>query len=592
MPKPLFALWSVAGGPLAAIQGVGAASDGDTAHQSGQMVILPGQENPPEKHRQYQRFRLQYDPYHFSGDHSFPYEHPTTYVADTRERMYNSDVVVGKTEDAPPATSVQQSAEQPEDEQDHERTAERMIPLVAPFMNETYLVATFSASYCSPEKSVESWFQTNESPARHNPLRMISMFNAVGLQKDELGSSCIGYDFQAELCIQSIDLVRAPEHGFPLIWIPTPVVANYRVESLLLPDSALDFVSRMLQERFSNSAKKSKQKIMASLAEESSGSQEAQDTTSSSTAIKNAPTTAQTAAPKSRSLRELRTRTTSNRARSFRTMDEEESKLLLQYMAATASAGTILPQSGDDLAPPSFGEPLDRLEFTMPYIDQAAAWWGKHVYKLEPRESWMGMMSEAIQYVIQAAEIGAKGLWAEFGVASGKSTAYIASVMQKTYGAPAEGAIPHPLLHGFDSFIGIPDAWNNLATGTFTMDGKVPEIVQNMKNILVHKGWFNETKYDLDHEGRVAFLHMDMDIYPAAREILLHFACRLERGTILVFDELINYAGWAYEGEFQALEEVASLRGLIWEPLGFYHEQAVPIMIVENRRLGCPGKVS
>lgn len=70
-------------------------------------------------------------------------------------------------------------------------------------------------------------------------------------------------------------------------------------------------------------------------------------------------------------------------------------------------------------------------------------------------------------------------------------------------------------------------------------------------------------------------------------QVLLHFACRLERGTVLVFDELINYEGWIYDGEFLALQEVTSLVGLVWEPLGFYHEQAVPIMIMENRRLGC-----
>lgn len=98
---------------------------------------------------------------------------------------------------------------------------------------------------------------------------------------------------------------------------------------------------------------------------------------------------------------------------------------------------------------------------------------------------------------------------------------------------------PGVTLHGFDSFIGIPEKWNNLEGGTFTMEGKVPELVTNMKNIQVHKGWFNETKYDLDHLDRVAFLHMDMDIYPAAREvsILLNtsFCCSfVER--ILLFD--------------------------------------------------------
>lgn len=73
------------------------------------------------------------------------------------------------------------------------------------------------------------------------------------------------------------------------------------------------------------------------------------------------------------------------------------------------------------------------------------------------------------------------GLWAEFGVASGKSTAYIAQVMDKTFGGSKT-------LHGFDSFVGIPEAWNSLQQGTFTMEGVVPEVVLAQKNVEVHKG--------------------------------------------------------------------------------------------------------
>jgi hypothetical protein len=80
---------------------------------------------------------------------------------------------------------------------------------------------------------------------------------------------------------------------------------------------------------------------------------------------------------------------------------------------------------------------------------------------------------------------------------------------------------------------------------------------------------------------------MDVDLYSSAREVLLHFACRLVPGTVIVFDELINYEGWARDGEYQALTEVAALIGLVWVPMEIYHEQSVPIIILENRRLVC-----
>jgi hypothetical protein len=144
-----------------------------------------------------------------------------------------------------------------------------------------------------------------------------------------------------------------------------------------------------------------------------------------------------------------------------------------------------------------------------------------------------------------------------------------------------------PRLHGFDSFIGIPEKWNSLEVATFTMDGKIPEIIRNVENIQVHKGWFNETKFDLDHYPVVGFLHIDVDLYSSAREVMLHYGCRFVPGTILVFDELINYSNWENDGEFKALQEVAALIGFTYTPLEVYFEQAVPIAIVENKRIGC-----
>lgn len=266
--------------------------------------------------------------------------------------------------------------------------------------------------------------------------------------------------------------------------------------------------------------------------------------------------------------------------------------------------------------------------------------------------SWMQLAREALTHA-SVVGLGDKGLWAEFGVASGKSGAYIAHFLAKNYGTPRNENIGDgvnmrnpfrfdeagqiekevPILHGFDSFVGIPESWNSLQQGTFSMGGEIPAIVGDLPNVEIHVGWFNETKRDLDdlsqhglsHDLDVkpfsiadlqpqnpaersnlkkhrnlfvaglpatslkpfSFLHMDMDIYPAAREVLLHYSCRLLPGTVLLFDELINYVGWYDDGEMRALREVAALRGIVWEALGVYHEQSVPIVVVENRMIGC-----
>lgn len=145
----------------------------------------------------------------------------------------------------------------------------------------TYLVAGFSLSYMSPEEQVHQWFVNNDAPARHNPLRLASVFQGTQIEKDENNSTCIGHDFTTEICIQSIDCVTVRDGVslqlrvclycccvlrvfmcfyyhvccvkrtlihlnslFPILpqepfFLPTPVVSNYRTEAVIIPPNIL-----------------------------------------------------------------------------------------------------------------------------------------------------------------------------------------------------------------------------------------------------------------------------------------------------------------------------------------------------------------
>lgn len=170
------------------------------------------------------------------------------------------------------------------------------------------------------------------------------------------------------------------------------------------------------------------------------------------------------------------------------------------------------------------------------------------------------------------------GLWLEFGVGSGKTTAAIAFQMQALVGQAAK-------LHGFDSFQGLPSDWDHthLAAGTFSTGGQVPPHLLEMKNVQIHVGLFSQTLGDLDQFGNtpVAFAHIDVDIFPAAIEVLSRIACQLMAGSILVYDELVNYVGFELSGEYRAWEYIASAYGIGWEYAGMYWQQAVPIIITE-----------
>lgn len=48
---------------------------------------------------------------------------------------------------------------------------------------------------------------------------------------------------------------------------------------------------------------------------------------------------------------------------------------------------------------------------------------------------------------------------------------------------------------------------------------------------------------------------MDLDTYESTKFVLTKIKPRLARGSVILFDQLYNYAGWSV-GEYQALIEV------------------------------------
>jgi hypothetical protein len=133
------------------------------------------------------------------------------------------------------------------------------------------------------------------------------------------------------------------------------------------------------------------------------------------------------------------------------------------------------------------------------------------------------------------------GLMLEFGVYRGASLRFIA---QRTPG----------LVHGFDSFQGLPEDWTHFQRqGRFSLN-EPPTF--NEPNIRIHQGLFRDTlpSFLAQNEGNIRFLHIDCDLYSSTREVLELVAGRLAPGTIVVFDEYINFPGWR-QHEYRAFQE-------------------------------------
>jgi hypothetical protein len=157
------------------------------------------------------------------------------------------------------------------------------------------------------------------------------------------------------------------------------------------------------------------------------------------------------------------------------------------------------------------------------------------------------------------------GLIAEFGVWTGTSIGFFAALTGET-------------VYGFDSFEGLREDWKGWENpkGAFSLHGELPQVAANVKLV---KGWFDDSlpPFLHAHAEPFSFVHIDCDTYEATATVLSLAGDRLQKGTVVVFDEYFGYRGWR-AGEFKAWQEFVAARGLRYEYLAF-SDYAVSLVI-------------
>ncbi|HQT64661.1 MAG: hypothetical protein B7Z75_05185 [Acidocella sp. 20-57-95] len=131
------------------------------------------------------------------------------------------------------------------------------------------------------------------------------------------------------------------------------------------------------------------------------------------------------------------------------------------------------------------------------------------------------------------------GLFLEFGVATGRTLRIIA----ETY--PGK-------VYGFDSFNGLPENWREgYAAGAFAQ--QPPETLPNAELVI---GLFDQTlpSFIVRNREPISFIHIDCDLYSSTVTILETLKNNIIPGTIIVFDEYLNYPGWRHH-EYRAWTE-------------------------------------
>ena len=150
------------------------------------------------------------------------------------------------------------------------------------------------------------------------------------------------------------------------------------------------------------------------------------------------------------------------------------------------------------------------------------------------------------------AQAATPGLLTEFGVRRGTSIRVLAGETDQT-------------VHGFDSFVGLPEPWVKAPAGVLTAGGDLPEVPAN---VTLHAGWFEDSlpPFLAAHPGPLRFANIDCDIYSSTRTVLRALAGRIRPGTILLFDELVGNRSWRQD-EYKALSEFAEEYGVQWQVL-------------------------
>ncbi len=161
---------------------------------------------------------------------------------------------------------------------------------------------------------------------------------------------------------------------------------------------------------------------------------------------------------------------------------------------------------------------------------------------------------DLLGHVLQKIEV--EGLYLEFGVADGASITETASLTSQP-------------LHGFDSFEGLPEDWAGTSNlkGKFSRGGKLPPVPAS---VTLHKGWFDAVlpEFFAQHPEKIAFIHLDCDLYSSSKCVFECVADRLQPGTVILFDEYFNYPNWQ-EHEFRAFQEFVAESGIQYEYLGY-----------------------
>tara|TARA_B100000787_G_scaffold166367_1_gene151490 strand:+ start:128 stop:1414 length:1287 start_codon:yes stop_codon:yes gene_type:complete len=154
----------------------------------------------------------------------------------------------------------------------------------------------------------------------------------------------------------------------------------------------------------------------------------------------------------------------------------------------------------------------------------------------------------------------------EFGVWKGVSFQYLINTFKKGF--------------GFDTFVGLPEAWHHEIKGSYSNFGNVPKI--DGGEFIVGK--FEDTLPNFFSKERptASVINFDADLYSSTLCALNYSNRVVDDKTILIFDEFIMNNKWE-EDEYKALNEFCENSGFSYEVVAFsFYTKQVAIKLKKS----------
>jgi hypothetical protein len=160
-----------------------------------------------------------------------------------------------------------------------------------------------------------------------------------------------------------------------------------------------------------------------------------------------------------------------------------------------------------------------------------------------------------------------EGLYLEFGVAKAHTTNYLANKIKPI------------VIHGFDSFRGFPEYFDGTGEEYHDYDGKPPKV---KKNVILHNGFFKDTLpvFSKNNDQEIAYLNIDCDLYSSTKTVFDYLGNKIQKGTIIHFDEYLNFPDWRNH-EYKVWKEFVEENNVEFEYLAIGGKGMVALKVLD-----------